>query len=173
MYVVVSPDLSGKEQCRKVAVGRVVTSGSLGGVMVRTLAWNARDVGSIPALGTIFRIFITFTTLVALTMILNKLCAVLLLNLSLYIYKDRFNNNTAHNLLRIMVRATSVVNVMKMRNIVPSAGIEPTSLAFQASVLTITPPRLPDVTTLPTATFLHCSLPERSGLTTTYIYIPR
>ena len=31
-----------------------------------------------------------------------------------------------------------VVGVMKMGNIVPRAVIEPTSLAFQASVLTIT-----------------------------------
>ena len=30
--------------------------------MVSTVAWNARDVGSIPALGTIFPIFITPTT---------------------------------------------------------------------------------------------------------------
>ena len=34
-----------------------------------------------------------------------------------------------------------------MGNIVHKAGIEPTSLAFQARVLTITPPRLRDVTT--------------------------
>ena len=33
---------------------------SLGGVMVGTLAGNARDVVSIPALGTIAPIFITF-----------------------------------------------------------------------------------------------------------------
>ena len=39
---------------------------------------------------------------------------------------------------------------MKMRNIVPRAGIETTSLAFRASVLTITPHRLPDITTIPT-----------------------
>ena len=32
--------------------------------MVNTLAQNARDVGAIPALGTIFPIFITLTTLV-------------------------------------------------------------------------------------------------------------
>ena len=39
-------------------MGIVVTSGSLHGVMVSTLAQNARDVGSVPALGTIFPIFI-------------------------------------------------------------------------------------------------------------------
>ena len=37
----------------------------------------------------------------------------------------------------------SVVGVMKMGNIVPRARIEHTSLAFRASVLTITPHRLP------------------------------
>ena len=37
----------------------MVTAGSLDGLMVSTLARNARDVGSIPALGTIFPIFIT------------------------------------------------------------------------------------------------------------------
>ena len=45
-----------------------------------------------------------------------------------------------------------VVGVMKMGNIAPRAGIEPTSLAFQARLLTIIPPRLPDVTTLPMPT---------------------
>ena len=56
-------DLSSKEPQREVGVDRVMTSGSLGGVMV----WNTRDVGSIPALGAIFPIFITPTTLVAMT----------------------------------------------------------------------------------------------------------
>ena len=41
--------------------GMVVTSGSLGGVMVSMLAWNVRDAISILALGTIFPIFITPT----------------------------------------------------------------------------------------------------------------
>ena len=36
------------------------------------------------------------------------------------------------------------------RNIAPRAGIEPTILACQASVLIIRSPRLPDVPTLPT-----------------------
>ena len=44
----------------------------------RTLA---RDVGLSPALGRVFPNFITHTTLVAITMILYKLCAVCLLNL--------------------------------------------------------------------------------------------
>ena len=51
----------------------VVTSGSLGGVIVSTLAQNARDEGLIPILGAIFPIFITPTTLVAVTVILYKL----------------------------------------------------------------------------------------------------
>ena len=49
-----------------------------------------------------------------------------------------------------------VRGVMTIGNIAPRAGIESTSLAFQHSVLTITTPRLPDVTTLPTPT---CSTP--------------
>ena len=63
--VIVGTDLSasGKELHRQVGVGTVVTSGSLGGVMVNIPAWNARDVGSIPSLGTIFPIFITPTTI--------------------------------------------------------------------------------------------------------------
>ena len=55
--------LSGKEPHRQVGVGRVVASGNLGGVMVRSLARNARDVGSIPTVGTIILIFITPMTL--------------------------------------------------------------------------------------------------------------
>ena len=39
----------------------VVISTHPGGVMVSTLAWDARDIGSIPALGAIFHIFITPT----------------------------------------------------------------------------------------------------------------
>ena len=50
-------DLSGKEQYIQVGMERVVTSGRLGGVMISTHTRNARDVGSIPALGVIFRIF--------------------------------------------------------------------------------------------------------------------
>ena len=50
---------------------------------------------------------------------------------------------------------TNVVGVMERRNIAPKAGIETTSLAFRANVLTITPPRLPAVTTLPTPTCIY------------------
>ena len=46
-----------------------------------------------------------------------------------------FNKYTAHSLYRIMVMTTSVVGVMKMRNIVPRAGLEPTSLACRSSML--------------------------------------
>ena len=41
------------------SMSKVVISGSLGGVRVRTLAHNARDVESIPTLGAIFLMFIT------------------------------------------------------------------------------------------------------------------
>ena len=49
---------------------------------------------------------------------------------------------------------------MKMGNITFIAGIDPTSLAFGASVLTIIPPRLPIVTTLPIPSGLCGSLPK-------------
>ena len=49
-----------------------------------------------------------------------------------------------------------------MGNIAHRAGIESISLAFRASVLTITPNRLPDITTLQTPTCLCGCLPERS-----------
>ena len=54
-------------------------------------------------------------------------------------------------------------------NIVPTAGIEPTSLAFYASVLTITPPSLADVNTLQTHTCLCGSMPDRSVQTTSLV----
>ena len=56
--------------------------------------------------------------------------------------------HTVHKLYRIMVMASSVVGVMKMGNIAPRVGIRPPFLAVWASVLTITPPKLPDVTIL-------------------------
>ena len=59
-------DLSGKKLHRQVGVGRMVTSGSLGCIMVSTLPQECRrDVGSIPALGTVFPIFITPTILIS------------------------------------------------------------------------------------------------------------
>ena len=52
-----------------------------------------------------------------------------------------------------------------MGSAMPRAGIKPTSLAFWASVLTITPPRLPDVITLPTPTYLcQCRLLQKRKL---------
>ena len=59
MCVVVSTDLSDKELQRHVDMGSMVISKSLEGVVSGTLVQNARDVGSIPALGTIFPIFVT------------------------------------------------------------------------------------------------------------------
>ena len=52
-----------------------------------------------------------------------------------------------------------------MGNIVPRTGFEPTPLAFQASVQTITQPSL-DVIILSTPSYLRDSLPERSVQTT-------
>ena len=54
-------------------MGIYILSGGLCGEMVRTLAPNARDVGSIPAQGTTFPIFISPINLVTVTMILYKL----------------------------------------------------------------------------------------------------
>ena len=51
-----------------------------------------------------------------------------------------------------------VVGVMKMGNIVPRTGIEPRSLAFRTSLLTITPPKLVEVTTGPTPMCLSSPL---------------
>ena len=55
-----------------------------------------------------------------------------------------------------------VVGVMKMGNIAPRMRIQPTSLTFQASVLAILPPRLPDGTTQLMPTCLCGNLPKRS-----------
>ena len=49
---------------RYLGIRIVVASGSLCGVVVNMLAWNARDVGLIPALSTIFPMFIIPTPLV-------------------------------------------------------------------------------------------------------------
>ena len=52
--------------------------------------------------------------------------------------------------------ATSVsIGDEKWENIAPKAGIKITSLIFQASMLTIPPPTLPDVTTT-TCLYLTC-----------------
>ena len=57
--VVVCTDLSDKKPHKKVIMGKTVTSGTLGGEIVRALDRNPRDVGSIPALGSVFPISIT------------------------------------------------------------------------------------------------------------------
>ena len=44
----------------------VVVLGNLGGVIVKALVWNARCVGSIPALGAVFPIFITLVRVLSL-----------------------------------------------------------------------------------------------------------
>ena len=49
--------------------------------------------------------------------------------------QGRCNNHTEQCSDRIMVTETSIMGEMKMGNSVPRAGIEPTSLAFWASVL--------------------------------------
>ena len=59
MGVVVCTDLSDMKSHRQEGVGTVVTSESLGGVMISTLARNARHVDSLSTLGTIFPIFVT------------------------------------------------------------------------------------------------------------------
>ena len=65
--VVVCTDLSGKKPHGQVGMGIVMTSGSLGCIMFSTLAQNARDVDSIPALGIVLPIFITPTRIPSLT----------------------------------------------------------------------------------------------------------
>ena len=80
-----------------------------------------------------------------------------------YIHRQcMFENHTTCSLYRIMVMVTRVMDVIKMGNIAHRAGIEPISLAFWASVLTIIPRRLPDVSMLPTPSCLclrgHCRL---------------
>ena len=57
--ILVCTDLSGKELHRQVGVDRMMTLWIQGGVMVSTLAINARGVGSNTAPGTIFPSFIT------------------------------------------------------------------------------------------------------------------
>ena len=68
-----------KEPHRQTGMDRVMTSGSLGGVMVSKQIQNAKDVCSMTSLDTMFPIFITPSTLDAVIMIL--LCAVWVLNL--------------------------------------------------------------------------------------------
>ena len=57
---------------------------------------------------------------------------------------------------------------MKMGNTVPRAGLEPTFLAFWASVLPFHHIGFPDVTTIPVPIY-PSSLPQRSVHTTTHL----
>ena len=66
---------------------------------------------------------------------------------------------TSHNTAHIVYTKdpghdTSVVRVVKWEIFAPRVTIKPTPLAFWVSMLTNTPPRLPDVTTLSTPTCL-------------------
>ena len=57
--------------------------------------------------------------------------------------------------------------LIKMENIAPRVGIEPTSLGFWVRVLTISPPSFNDVTTISMPTCLCGSFPEGSVPITT------
>ena len=81
--------------------------------------------------------------------------------------KGRFKKHAICSLYRILLTAPVSWRVVKLGNIVARVGIEPTSLRFQANVLTITSAGLPDITTPATPTYLYGSLPERSVQTTT------
>ena len=61
MSAVVCTDLSGSHVEREIGAGKIVTPASLDGVMASILTRKVRDVGSIPAPGAIFPIFITPT----------------------------------------------------------------------------------------------------------------
>ena len=63
-------------------------------------------------------------------------------------YIDRVGSTTLHNLYRILVTTTCVMGMKKMENIAPRVGIKPKSFAIRASVLTIIPYKLPDVSLL-------------------------
>ena len=83
---------------------------------------------------------------------------------TMYTHKSRFNNC---NLYMIMVTETSVVGCDE------NGKYYTYNVAFRVSLLTITPPRLPGVTTLPTPICLCRSLPERPVQTVdTYINAP-
>ena len=86
--VVVCTDLSGKEPHRLLGMGRVVTSGILCGVMLSTLAWNARCQFDFCSWSDISHFHHRPPmTLVDVTMILYMLHPVWLLNLPcVYMY---------------------------------------------------------------------------------------
>ena len=64
-----------------------------------------------------------------------------------------------------MVGGDSISWVMKTGDVAPRVEIKFTSLAFQASVLTITPPRFPDATTILLPTCLYGPVLERQTTT--------
>ena len=68
-------------------MNRMMRSGSLGRVMFGILDRNARGVGSNPAVGATFPIFITYHDIGAVTCILYKLHTICLLNLP-YVYES-------------------------------------------------------------------------------------
>ena len=87
IVVVVYSDLSEKESHGQVGVSKVVTLGTLDSIMSSTLTWNARDLGSIPALGAIFPIFITHTlVLCGGDLVQTKHCMVVKPTLCMYVY---------------------------------------------------------------------------------------
>ena len=65
-----------------------------------------------------------------------ELVCLLMLTIT-YILTYWFNNHIVYSLYWIVLMETSVVGTMKMGNIVPKAGIEPTYLTFWAIVLPI------------------------------------
>ena len=67
----------------------MVTSGNVGGVMVNTMAGNARDVGSNPTRGAIFPIVITPTTLVVQAMLCMVVEPTLCMHVTAYMYVIR------------------------------------------------------------------------------------
>ena len=81
--------------------------------------------------------------------------------------QGKFLNHTACSLYRIMVMAISVVGVMKIGNIMPRAGLKPTSLELRVSVLSLHQEGFPNVTAIPMPTCLQSSLSQRSVQTTT------
>ena len=60
----------------------------------------------------------------------------------------------------IWILVATVAGVMKLGNTVPRVGLEPTSLAFSASVLPLHHVGFPDVTTIPKPTCVCSSLPS-------------
>ena len=74
-------------------------------------------------------------------------------------------------LVQVPSHGTSVTGVMNMGNTVPRVGLKCTSLAFQASVLTLHHIGFPDVTTILTPTCICSSLPQRPVQTTTVCYM--